>query len=227
MTEQRDPWTTRLSEYVDGELPADTRAELERHLVACGDCRVAVSDLRRVRDLAAALADVEPSRDLWPGIGARIGAARPADGVLPLHRRWVFTLPQLAAAAALLLAVGAGSAAVAFRGGRRAAREGRPPALAVTAAAPATAPVAFTGTESLNQATANLERLLAEHRDRLDTATVRVLEQSLKVIDHAIAEAQAALAADPNDPYLNAHLAETMRRKVTLMRRAATLLAAS
>jgi hypothetical protein len=80
---------------------------------------------------------------------------------------------------------------------------------------------------SFDHAVAELEQVLAERRDRLDTATVRVLEQSLRTIDRALAQARAALATDPNDPYLNAHLADTMRRKLNLMRRAATLVAAS
>ena len=43
-----DPWTDRLSEYLDGELsPADT-AELEKHLAGCTACREIVAGLRDV-----------------------------------------------------------------------------------------------------------------------------------------------------------------------------------
>jgi hypothetical protein len=52
---------------------------------------------------------------------------------------------------------------------------------------------------------------------------VRVIEQNLAAIDRAIAQAQGALLADPANLYLNTHLAETMRRKLELLRRAATL----
>ena len=61
---------------------------------------------------------------------------------------------------------------------------------------------------------------------RLDTATVRVLEQNLTLIDRAIAEASRAVAADSANVYLNTHLAETMRRKVDLLRQAVALVAA-
>ena len=57
-------------------------------------------------------------------------------------------------------------------------------------------------------------------------STVRVLEQNLAVIDRAIVEAGRALAADPGNAYLNAHFARTMRRKLDLLRQAATLTAA-
>jgi anti-sigma-K factor RskA len=217
----RDPWTARLSEYVDGELPADERVELERHLAVCGECRTIGADLGRLRDLTGALADREPDRDLWPAISSRIGGGA---RVLPLRRRWTFTLPQLAAAAALLLVAGAGGAAIALRGDGPAAVPG--PAV-IGLADPGAVPIALAASTSFDDAVADLERVLAERRDRLDTATVRVLEQSLQTIDRALAQARAALATDPGDSYLNAHLAETMRRKLNLMRRAATIAAAS
>ncbi|MDH4043823.1 MAG: zf-HC2 domain-containing protein [Gemmatimonadota bacterium] len=217
----RHPWMARLSEYVDGELPADERLALERHLETCADCRATVTQLGRVRDLAGTLADREPPRDLWPGIEARIGGAA---RVLPFGRRWTLTMPQLAAAAALMIVVGAGGAALALRG------TGTPVAGPVAVVAPSGDPTvipATAGAASYDQAVTSLGRVLTEHRDRLDPATVRVLEQSLQTIDRAIARAQEALATDPNDAYLSAHLAETMRQKLNLMRRAAALVAAS
>ena len=55
----------------------------------------------------------------------------------------------------------------------------------------------------------------------------RVIQQNLAAIDQAIGQAQRALAADPANLYLNTHLAETMRRKLDLLRQAATLVHAS
>jgi len=54
---------------------------------------------------------------------------------------------------------------------------------------------------------------------RLDTATVRIVRKNLAVIDRAISEARMALRNDPGNAYLNLHLANTMRRKVDLLRR--------
>jgi hypothetical protein len=220
---ERDGWTARLSEYVDGELPADQRVALERHLGECAECREAIGDLRRIQSLAGTLGDREPPRDLWPGVQRRIGGAERETGVLPFRRRWAFTVPQLAAAAVLMMVVGAGSATLALRGRGTPAPEGLPVAVGSGVVQPA----AFAGTESYDAALAELEHVLAEHGDRLDSATVRVLRQSLETVDRAIARARAALASDPSDPYLNAHLADTMRRKLNLMRRAATMVAAS
>lgn len=218
----RDPWMARLSEYVDGELPADERLDLERHLVTCADCRATVTGLGRVRDLAGTLADAEPPRDLWPGIESRIGGGA---RVLPLRGRWTLTLPQLAAAAALMIVVGAGGAALALRG--TGTPVAGPVAVMPPAGDPTVIPAAVAGAASYDQAVTSLGRVLTEYRDRLDPETVRVLEQSLQTIDRAIARAREALSNEPNDAYLNAHLAETMRQKLNLMRRAAALVASS
>jgi hypothetical protein len=89
-----------------------------------------------------------------------------------------------------------------------------------TVAAPAAA------ARSYDTAVDDLERILAEGRGRLDTTTVRVLEQNLALIDRAIAQARRAVAADSANVYLNSHLAETMRRKIDLLRQAAALVSA-
>jgi hypothetical protein len=76
-------------------------------------------------------------------------------------------------------------------------------------------------------AVADLERVLADGRGRLDSTTVKIIEQNLAAIDRAIAEAQRALDADSANLYLNTHLAETMRRKLDLLRQAAALVPVS
>ena len=50
--------------------------------------------------------------------------------------------------------------------------------------------------QSYAAAVADLERVLAEGRGKLDTTTVKIIEQNLAAIDRAIAEAQRALDAD-------------------------------
>jgi anti-sigma factor RsiW len=46
-TQQCEDMLGSLSEYLDGELPMCLCAEIERHLEACGDCRVMVDTLRK------------------------------------------------------------------------------------------------------------------------------------------------------------------------------------
>ena len=48
-----------LSEYIDGELPADLCGEIEKHLEGCENCRVVLNTTRRTIDLVHAPADEE------------------------------------------------------------------------------------------------------------------------------------------------------------------------
>ena len=220
-----DPWTAKLSDYVDGELSDGERTALERHLVACPACTSALAALIRVVEQARTLPDRSPGTDLWSGIAARIAESppRPVDA-RTRGRRWTFTLPQLAAAGlAIALASGGGVWLAARRPAAAPAVASGPAPTAVPAATPVV-PVSL-GEARYDAAVADLQRVLEAGRGTLDTATVRVIEKNLARIDRAIADARRALAADPGNAYLNAHLAQTMRRKIDLLRQAATIVA--
>ena len=217
-----DRWMERLSEYLDGELSATDRAALETHLETCDDCSAVLSDLRGVVDRARMAEDYTPRRDLWPGIARRIGATPAASP--RIGRRWSFSLPQLAAAAIVLMTL-SGSAVWLLQSSAQ-----LPGGPVATMATPVVTPAINASTSasaSYAAAVADLERVLASGRGQLDTTTVRVIEQNLAAIDQAIAQAQRALLADPANLYLNTHLAETMRRKLDLLRQAATLVPVS
>ncbi len=219
-----DRWMDQLSAYLDGELPANDRAALEAHLEACSECSALLDDLRRVVDRARGVEEYIPKRDLWPGIASRIGAT-PATAPR-IGRRWSFSLPQLAAAAIFLMTLSGGTVWLV-----RSSAYSPTTGPIATSPAPVGAPVATRASnrasQSYSAAIADLERVLAGGRGQLDTTTVRVIEQNLAAIDRAIAQAQQALLADPANMYLNTHLAETMRRKLDLLRQAATLVPVS
>jgi hypothetical protein len=71
-----------LPDYLEGTLDGSLRASVERHLRECVRCAGLVRDLENIRDEAAALPDLVPSRDLWTGIEGRIAAP-----VIPLAAR--------------------------------------------------------------------------------------------------------------------------------------------
>ncbi len=171
----------------------------------------------------ATLPDSEPAHDLWPGIEARI--ARIPAGARAV-RSVTMTLPQLALAATLLIAVSAGVSWLALAPGRAgtAAPERPIRAVAESVDMPRTDVArANFADEQYDAAVVDLERILTEERDRLDPRTVMVIERNLQAIDVAIRQARAALDADPANPYLNSHLADARRRKLDLLRRAAGL----
>ena len=245
-----DQWTDRLSEYLDGEVGEPERAELEAHLAGCADCAAMLAELRQVVTRAGALDDRPPASNLWPGIAERIGLS--TDELTARRRarerRFSFTVPQLVAASLALIAVSVGAAWLALHdsrlqtaGGQEPPRQivnvpqsprlspdgqaGEPPRRAVPA--PQVVGWAPRFDSKTDSAVVQLRLALAEGRrtGRIDSLTIRTLEHSLAVIDSAIAEARRALATDPNSVYLNHHLADTMRRKLDLLREASLIAA--
>ncbi len=69
-----DPWQTRLSEVLDGELAESERAAFEAHVAGCASCREELAELRRLVEAARALPAREPERDLWPALAAALPA---------------------------------------------------------------------------------------------------------------------------------------------------------
>ena len=234
MSRDHREWTARFSEYLDGGLHASERREVEDHLASCGACRLVLEELRDVVARAADLGDIQPPRDLWPGIVAVITRPEGAEAArvieLPTARagasavapdRIAFTRPQLAAAAIVLVAC---SALTTWWVGTERTVPGEQaqveePAETVTMASDAAVPPPNLATEL-----ADLEQLLESARATLDPNTVRVLERNLGVIEQAIADSQRALALDPDNEFLAHHLERVYERKLAYLRDAARVI---
>ena len=201
-----------LDAYLDRTLEGERRREMDDHLESCAACRAAVAEMRLVLAGAAALPkSIQPPRSLWPDISNRLahrGSARPARWMA--WRRWA----PLAAAAVLLVTV---TAVVTFR----LSRPEEPGTAPATSAHPQIE--GFAADREYVLAAEDLERVLAEGRDNLSPATVVVLERNLALIDAAIAEARAALEADPANADLRALLWGAHRQKLDLLDRATRL----
>ena len=216
-----DQWTERLSEYLDHELSPAERSELESHLKTCAVCREILEELRGVVAGAGRLEDREPDVDLWPGVREAIGSRKVVelDSRRQPARRFSFSLPQLVAAAATLVLLSGGAAWFLSQ-----PDPGQGSVASIEMPTPVEAqPVSFDRKGRADSAITELERILQEESGRLDTATVRILTQNLALIDRAIGQARKALESDPSNPYLNDHLARTMRKKIEVLRRAADL----
>ena len=68
-----------------------------------------------------------------------------------------------------------------------------------------------------------LRQIVKARRTQLDPKTITVLEQSIAVIDSAIAQSRAALAKDPASAFLATQLNHSLEKKVELLRTAALL----
>ncbi|HYM81442.1 MAG TPA: anti-sigma factor [Candidatus Limnocylindria bacterium] len=238
-----DVWTDKLSDYLDAELTAGQRAELETHLATCAECRAALAELRRVVAHARVLENPPAPAYLWPRIAERLAARPRGAGIFAwpwrLPRVVQIPVPRLVAAGVTLMLLSGGAMWFALQrpafqsrlrvGGTPVTEApGRVATQALDAfgtsdAPAASAALAVSENPGYDATIAELEGILAAGRGTLDTSTVRVLEQSLATIDRAVEQARRAVAADPANPYLRSHLAATMMRKVDFLRRATVL----
>ena len=160
--------------------------------------------VRSGAQVASLPAEISPSRNLWPGIEARIG--RPADRSTRLATRWGW----LAAAAVILVSLS--SAATAWF-----LRDRAPVAVTLPGGA---------GTASVTEATYlqavdDLTAALNERRPKLNPQTLAVVERNLRIIDEAIQETREALARDPGNQAITELLRASYQRKIDLLQRAA------
>ena len=214
--------TERLCSYLDGELAEPEQLDLESHLATCANCRQVLKGLRAIIAAAPEYQGEAPVIDLWPGIAGQIEASRTVafPTAARIGFRWAW--PARMAAAIGLMAIGAGGAWWALG----TARVDLSPEVA-TVRAHRDPNLMFLAGLAYHTAVADLQRTLDEGRDRLAPETMATIERSLAIIDQAISEAEAALAADPASPDLPNWIAANQRRKLDLLRRAAHAVAAS
>jgi anti-sigma factor RsiW len=239
-------WTDRFSDYLDGELAAEEHAAVEQHLAECGACRRTLEELGDVIARAKALGPLEPTRDLWGGIAATIQAPasrvdgarvialpvgrndaalqRNEDGRSPRVRRWAFSLPQLAAAALVLIATSSLATWAAGPGvgaGPSSVPVGADDVTPVTTEGVSMASSNAAAPAAMASELARLEATLQAAEATLDPNTVRILERNLAVIERAIADSRSALEQDPGNAFLSEHLERVFERKLTYLREAA------
>jgi anti-sigma factor RsiW len=237
----------RIQDYVDDLLCHEERAEVEQHLLVCATCQ---ADVAALRDLVTGLRVMEPAvlpeRDILAGINAGINAgidagigagADSADidarfanasrgsgtGRLPMRERTLWSMrAPLAAAALALIAI---SAAITMqvartRAGADTAQSQRAPVSPRSAARLAGNAYDNTVDRRFLSATEDLEHQLAAQRAHLAPETVRLVEENLRIIDDALAEARAALRYDPNNAALTDLMRSAYEKKIDLLRNA-------
>ena len=86
-----------------------------------------------------------------------------------------------------------------------------------------TAPEADVADPVFRSEISKLRQIVRERRSQLDPKTIAVLEQSIAVMDSAIAQSRAALRKDPASGFLATQLNHSLEKKVELLRTAALL----
>lgn len=241
-----------LCDWLEEEPGLSTRALMERHSRNCVRCAGIVRDIGRIREEAAALPVLTPSRDLWEGIEARIAAT-----VLPLAPRPGRPKPRAharMAAAAVLLVVSTASVTYMLTARSPSPSSGAAPGLRVSAPATGGAissrvpdtggPIAASATVARARVPVSVARreppaspadavyakeiamlqgIVGERENSLDPATVAIIKRNLGIIDAAIDQSRSALARDPASMLLSRQLTYTLDKKVELLRTAVML----
>ena len=238
---------TRLNDYLEGFVTDDVARAVDVHLAACEECSGRLEALTLLLSELAGLPDAAaPTRDLWSGVRAGIGAGSghgevenqetvvDEDVAIPIWRgrspgtrRFSFSATQLLAASVVWTLLSAGAMWMALTGGPN------PEAVAVNDITPVAGersglgsilPAMQLATTEYEQAIASLESVLEQGRHRLDPQTVATIETSLGIIDRAIGEARRALADDLNNPALNRLLIKHEQSKLRVLRQVSAAL---
>ena len=204
-----------LNDYVDDTLGRAERADVERHLTACAECRSTVEDLRELRRRVSSLLPLEPPAGVWRRIERTLRSAglEPRGGEGAKAAPYVRSRIAIALAAAALLVL-------ATIVGVRFVTKGRS-GPATTAALPADAQAIASelalAEEHYQKAINGLEQIANAEKGALDPRTAATLQKNLAVIDQAITESRAALATQPNNEPAQQSLLESFKTKVGLL----------
>jgi anti-sigma factor RsiW len=221
-----------IDDYVDGTLEGAALHEVELHLAGCAACREEERGLRALLAEADALPeDIDPPRDLWPGIAARLEREEPQLGVDAWGKRFKllrgpWRLP-LGLAAAVVLASGA------YFVWHTTPRPTAPAVAGTPVPEVVQRPVSLpSGTlppdlveaeREYAQATAALMVVLEQRRGEMAPDTVASVEENLRRIDVALAELRAALRQSPDNTQLTRLLTSTHRKKVQTLQQVVKL----
>ena len=210
----------QFNDYLDGLLNETKQRAVHAHLALCAECRADVDALRSVlADVHALPRDVKAGRDLLPDIHARLDAEQvKALDSWRTRSLWSLRVPLTAAAVLLVVA----SVVVTRFIDQRA-----PVAASFTAQPNGSSVLVSQHVNDLETryegAIAELQQMIDAQRAQLSPATIRVLEDNLRVIDRAIRESRAALQADPANEMVNEMLWSAYEKKLELLRRATSV----
>lgn len=201
-----DSWRDRLSEYLDGELDTDEVTALEAHLELCDECREELESLRLVVGRLDTAPDRGPARDLWPELLRRIDTE---EGAPESRAR----RPGARSSALRLAASLTGVAVLATLAWQwLAGRDGDP-----QLPGPPAPGVYSEANTAYDDAASAWSELLAESTLPQQLATP--LRAEMQAFEQAIEETRKALAEDPSDADLKAHLTQTLRAQMRFMSR--------
>jgi anti-sigma factor RsiW len=199
-----DPFTDRLSDYIDAPVSSADRDEIEAHLTECDDCNSIVTELRAIRRDASMLAPVDPPEHVWTSLSSRLRAG----GAPRSHNSSMYT--ALAAAAALVLGI---SLWIAIAPTDPPTDANDPQALVDMVTEELRA-----AESHYENAIVGLEQIIAQNEGSLPPDLNQTINENLDLIEQTIDESRNALVTNPDSPVAQESLLEAFRRKVSLLR---------
>lgn len=206
-----------LSEYADGTLAPETRAEVVAHLAMCSACRETARDFARLRDAAGSLGPIAPPPLVWQNIAASLSGAR-----RQARAQWMGL-----AAALVLITAGA------YVFARVTAPSSAPRGDAHVAGNAASSATVETVEQELaaaaqhyETAITQLEVVAKQDSSTLPPEAATRLQVSLTQIDKYIAESRAALVDEPQSEPARNSLFDALRRKVSILQDTVALIGA-
>ena len=169
-----------------------------------------------LKGLAELPREIAPGRDPWPEISARIGALEAAARAVRPASRW----RAASLAAAVLLTIAAGLL-------WNAQRQEIPAGAAPTGVAGTQTGTALhsllAATEAEYQAAFREFISIGQSRPRLEPRTIESIEGSWAGLRETEAALAAALAENPDDPFLNGRMLELRARQLGFLRQLAAM----
>ena len=224
-----------VEDFLDGELSGESLKSFEKRLGADLPLRHLLDEIRDLRASIGALpTEAAVSERIWDGVLARIKDTpqeRPLD-VIPLPsagggdrfgRRLSFSVPQLAAAALVLVSLGSALTWSVSTGSQMPPNAGVPSGVvpAGSGAVAATASPIDALFAEYEASAAALMDVVENGASALTEETLQVVMESLAAIDTAVSEAREALREDPGSEMLNRILISNMQKKLDLLRNTA------
>jgi anti-sigma-K factor RskA len=217
------PNETAIHDYIDDTLAPRQRADVERHLEGCAECRRLVDDLREIRKAFAGLKNDlrEPPVRAWGRLERAIRLEHSSRSTQNTQKEFSLRVLRstswLAAAAVLVLATVVG---LQFRAGRRATPASSSAGGVSVAAGEAAQTVEAelrAAEEHYTKAITGLEQITKTEQGALDPGTAATLQKNLAVIDQAISESRAALRTQPASEPAQESLVENFKAKIGLL----------
>jgi hypothetical protein len=202
-----------ISEYIDCDLDAEKKLELDKHCAQCSDCRKLLEDFRTISSSAKELDTFSPPESTWGKVQEKMTAEEQEVLKLAPRKQVWSSLPRLSYVLSTLLLVVFLSLVFIF-GPRYWSGQAVVPEL-----------------ENQSYTLAKLEE--AEHhyqlaikalneaamaqKERLDPQVAEVFRTNLELIDQSINACRQAVLSDPNDIDSRKYLLAAYKEKTDLL----------